>query len=145
MQRVTQASVSVSGEIVGKIGFGLVVLVGVAGEDTNKDVQYLVQKTLGLRIFSDPAGKFNISVQDIHGELLIISQFTLLADTRKGRRPSFTGAAAPIEAEQLFNKFVDGVRTSGLKVETGSFQAHMLIKIYNDGPVTVMLDSKDKV
>ncbi len=143
LQRVTQASVTVSGEIIGKIGTGLVVLIGVAKGDTIQDVQYLAQKTVGLRIFSDNEGKFNLSALDIHGELLIISQFTLLADTRKGRRPSFTDAAPSNQAEELFSKFVDEVRISGLKVETGRFQAHMLVEILNDGPVTIMLDSKD--
>lgn len=145
LQRVTQASVTVSGEIIGKIGTGLVVLIGVAKGDTIQDVQYLAQKTVGLRIFSDNEGKFNLSALDIHGELLIISQFTLLADTRKGRRPSFTDAAPSNQAEELFSKFVDEVRISGLKVETGRFQAHMLVEILNDGPVTIMLDSKDKL
>ncbi len=145
LQRVTQASVTISGEIVGSIGSGLVVLVGVANGDTFKDVQYLAEKTVNLRIFSDKEGKFNLSALDIHGELLIISQFTLLADSRKGRRPSFTDASPPIQAEELFSKFVDEVRGTGLKVETGRFQAHMLVEIHNDGPVTIMLDSKDKL
>ena len=118
LQRVNQASVAVSGAVVGSIGAGLVVLVGVAAGDTIKDAQYLARKTVGLRIFSDPEGKFNLSVQDIQGELLIISQFTLLADARKGRRPSFTDAAPPALAEDLFNRFVLEVKASGLKVET---------------------------
>jgi D-aminoacyl-tRNA deacylase len=141
LQRVSRASVTISGETVGSIGNGLTVLVGVAQGDTSKDAQYLAQKTLGLRIFSDPEGKFNLSVLDIKGELLIISQFTLLADARKGRRPSFTDAAPPDLAEELYNQFVDETRKSGLKVETGRFQAHMLVEIHNDGPVTLMLDS----
>ncbi len=143
LQRVTQASVTVSGEIIGQIGPGLVVLIGVASGDTPKDIQYLASKIVGLRIFSDDAGKFNLSALDIHGELLVISQFTLLADARKGRRPSFTDAAPPALAEELFNKFVAEVRSTGLKVETGRFQAHMLVEIHNDGPVTILLDSKD--
>jgi D-tyrosyl-tRNA(Tyr) deacylase len=141
LQRVTQASVTVSNEIVGRIKNGLVVLVGVATEDTLKDAQYLAQKTTSLRIFTDTEGKFNLSALDVHGELLIISQFTLLADARKGRRPSFTQAASPVQAEELFNLFVEEVRTSGLKVETGRFQTHMLVEIHNDGPVTILLDS----
>jgi D-aminoacyl-tRNA deacylase len=144
LQRVTQASVTVSGKIVSSISRGLVVLVGVANDDTIKDAQYLAQKTLDLRIFTDLEGKFNLSALDIHGELLIISQFTLLADSRKGRRPSFMDAALPAQAETLFNHFIAETRTSGLKVETGRFQSHMLVEIHNDGPVTVMLDSKDK-
>jgi D-tyrosyl-tRNA(Tyr) deacylase len=144
LQRVTSASVTVGGEVVGRIGPGLVVLVGVANEDTTKDAQYLAEKTAGLRIFSDSEGKFNLSVQDCRGELLVISQFTLLADARKGRRPSFTEAASPEDAAKLFNCFVEAVRNTGLKVETGRFQTHMLVEIHNDGPVTVMLDSRDK-
>jgi D-tyrosyl-tRNA(Tyr) deacylase len=144
LQRVTQASVTVSGEIVGSIKNGLVVLLGVACGDTARDAQYLAQKTVGLRIFSDSEGKFNLSALDVNGELLVISQFTLLADTRKGRRPSFTDAAPPGLAEELFNRFIEEVRTSGLKVETGRFQAHMLVEIHNNGPVTIMLDSRDK-
>jgi D-tyrosyl-tRNA(Tyr) deacylase len=145
LQRVTKASVNVDGEIVGNIGNGLVVLVGVVSGDTTKDTQYLAQKTVGLRIFTDSEGKFNLSALDISGELLIISQFTLLADTRKGRRPSFTDAASSAQAEELFNQFVAEVQYSGLKVETGRFQTHMLVEIHNDGPVTIMLDSKDKI
>ena len=144
LQRVTHASVTVEGELVGKIGQGLVVLVGVASGDTVADVHYLAQKVPGLRIFSDSDGKFNLSVQDVQGELLIISQFTLLADSRKGRRPSFTGAAEPSLAEDLFNQFVDEVRSTGLTVQTGRFQAHMLVEIINHGPVTIILDSHDR-
>lgn len=145
VQRVSQASVTVDGAVVGKIGRGLVVLVGVAAEDTEKDVSYLADKVAQLRIFSDDAGKFNISALDSGGEMLLISQFTLLADTRKGRRPSFTEAAPPQQAESLFNLFVERMRSSGLKVETGRFQQHMLVAIHNDGPVTIMLDSKEKL
>ena len=144
LQRVTGASVSVEGEEVGRIGKGLVVFVGVANGDTDKDIQYLVNKLLGMRIFADDQERFNISVTDIKGELLVISQFTLMADTRKGRRPSFSDAAPPAEAAVLFQKFVDQVRLSGLKVETGRFQQHMRVEIYNDGPVTVMLYSTEK-
>ena len=145
LQRVTKASVSIAGEVVGRIGQGLVVFVGVAGGDTEKDAQYLAQKIVGLRIFSDEGGKFNLSVLDIKGELLVVSQFTLLADTRKGRRPSFTEAAPPALAEELFEQFVQQARTTGLKVETGHFQQHMQVEIHNDGPVTILLDSKDKL
>jgi len=142
LQRVTGASVSVSGEAVGKIGQGLVVFVGVANGDTEKDAQYLAQKTVSLRIFSDEVGRFNLSAVDIKGELLIISQFTLLADTKKGRRPSFTEAAPPAQAEALFERFVEESRASGLKVETGRFQQYMQVEIHNDGPVTILLDSR---
>ncbi len=145
LQRVTGASVSVADEVVGRIGRGLVVFVGVASGDTERDVQYLVQKTVSLRIFSDEAGRFNLSALDIKGELLVVSQFTLLADTKKGRRPSFVGAAPPVQAEALFEQFVDGARAAGLKVETGRFQQYMQVEIHNDGPVTILLDSKEKL
>ena len=144
LQRVTSASVSVAGEVVGRIGRGLVVFVGVANGDTEKDAQYLAQRTVNLRLFSDQEGRFNLSALDIQGELLLVSQFTLLADTKKGRRPSFTDAAPPAQAEELFGQFVGEVRATGLKVETGRFQQYMQVEIHNDGPVTIMLDSKDK-
>ena len=144
LQRVTGASVSVGGELVGRTEQGLVVFVGVATGDTEWDVQYLVQKIVGLRIFADETGKFNLSVLDTKGELLLVSQFTLLADTRKGRRPSFIGAAPPAEAEALFEQFVEQARATGLKVETGRFQQYMQVEIHNDGPVTIMLDSREK-
>ena len=143
LQRVTAARVSVAGEEVGRIGRGLVVFVGVAAGDNEKDIEYLVQKTVNLRIFSDEAGRFNLSVLDISGELLVVSQFTLLADTRKGRRPSFTDAAPPDKAEELFDEFVKKVRSTGLKVATGRFQQYMQVEINNDGPVTIMLDSRE--
>ncbi len=144
LQRVTGASVSIAGEVVGRIGQGLVVLVGVASGDTEKDAQYLVQKTVSLRIFPDERGRFNLSALDIKGELLVVSQFTLLADTRKGRRPSFTKAAPPAQAEALFERFVEQAGATGLKVETGRFQQYMQVEIHNDGPVTIMLDSREK-
>jgi len=144
LQRVTSASVSIAGEIVGRIGQGLVVFVGVANGDTEKDAQYLAQRTVDLRIFADDAGRFNLSAVDIKGELLVVSQFTLLADTRKGRRPSFIEAAPPAQAEELFEQFLEQVGTSGLKVETGRFQQHMEVEIHNDGPVTILLDSREK-
>ena len=144
LQRTSKASVTVDGEVVGRIGNGLVILLGVAVGDTEKDAKYLVDKILGLRIFDDSAGKFNFSVSDVKGELLAVSQFTLIADTKKGRRPSFTEAAPPDEAAALFEKFVSYLRESNLKVETGRFQAHMLVDIQNNGPVTIMLDSREK-
>lgn len=142
IQRVSRASVSVNGEVVGRIGLGLVGLVGVAQGDTEEDARYLVEKTVNLRIFPDEAGKFNRSLADAGGELLLVSQFTLIADTRKGRRPSFIEAAGPAEAEALFNRLVGLARDTGLKVETGRFQQHMMVEILNDGPVTIMLDSR---
>jgi len=144
LQRVSRASVSVGGETVGRIAQGLVVFVGVASGDTERDAEYLAQKTAGLRIFADEAGKFNLSALDIRGELLVVSQFTLLADTRKGRRPSFVEAAPPAEAEALVEQFIGLLRATGLKVETGRFQQYMHVQIHNDGPVTVLLDSRGK-
>ncbi|MEE8598442.1 MAG: D-aminoacyl-tRNA deacylase [Dehalococcoidales bacterium] len=143
LQRVTGAAVSVAGEVVGKIGRGLVIFIGVASGDTEKDAHYLIQKIINLRIFSDEAGKFNLSVLDIKGELLVVSQFTLLADTSKGRRPSFIDAAPPAQAEELFERFVEQARATGLKVETGRFQQYMQVEIHNDGPVTILLDSRE--
>ena len=142
LQRVTQASVSIGEERVSRIGRGLVALVGVAKGDTEKDARYLVEKTINLRVFPDDEGKFNLSLLDVNGELLAVSQFTLLADTRKGRRPSFSQAALPSEAEDLFNSFVEMAKAAGLKVATGRFQQHMLVEIHNNGPVTMLLDSK---
>jgi len=143
LQRVTSASVSVGGEVVGRIGQGLVVFVGVANGDTEKDAQYLAKKTVNLRLFSDEVGRFNLSLLDIKGELLLVSQFTLLADTKKGRRPSFVEAAPAAQAEELFEQFVEQARSSGLKVETGRFQQYMQVEIHNDGPVTILLDSRE--
>ena len=145
LQRVTRASVSIDNEEVGRIGQGLVVFLGVANGDTEKDAQYLAQKIVNLRIFADEEGKFNLSALDINAELLLVSQFTLLADTRKGRRPSFVEAAPPVQAEELFDYFVEQTRTTGLKVATGRFQAYMQVEIRNDGPVTIMLDSREKL
>ena len=144
LQRVSQASVTVAGEEVGRIGPGLVVLLGVADGDTERDAQYLISKILNLRIFTDAQDKFNLSAMDVGGELLLVSQFTLLADTRKGRRPSFEKAAPPAQAEKLFDYCVGLARESGLKVATGRFQQHMQVEIHNDGPVTVILDSGEK-
>ncbi len=144
IQRVKKASVSVDGETIGEIGQGLVVLVGVAQGDTADDINYLVEKIVNLRIFSDSEGKFNLSVIDVMGDLLLVSQFTLLASTRKGRRPGFTDAAAPEQAEVLFNEFVSRASASGLRVATGKFQAHMQVEINNDGPVTIIIDSRER-
>jgi len=145
LQRVTRASVTVDDEEVGKIGQGLVVLLGVAHGDTEKDAQYLAQKIANLRIFADSEGKFNLSALDVHGELLVVSQFTLLADTKKGRRPSFIDAAPPEQADKLFAYFAEQAKATGLKVATGRFQAYMQVEIHNDGPVTIMLDSSEKI
>jgi D-tyrosyl-tRNA(Tyr) deacylase len=147
LQRVSRASVTIDNdnEEVGRIGQGLVVFLGVASGDTEKDAQYLVQKIVNLRIFADKEGKFNLSALDVKAELLLVSQFTLLADTKKGRRPSFTDAAEPVRAEELFNYFVQQAWATGLKVATGRFQAYMQVEIHNDGPVTIMLDSREKL
>jgi D-aminoacyl-tRNA deacylase len=144
LQRVTRASVKVNDEIVGNIGNGLCVLIGVAYGDSLKDAQYLAKKISGIRIFTDQDDKLNLSVRDVGGAVLAISQFTLLADSCKGRRPSFTDAATPETAKELFNIFVSECRNLGLKVETGRFQTHMIVEILNDGPVTILLDSRDK-
>ncbi len=144
VQRVSEASVSVDEEVLGRIGPGLVVLVGVSGEDAEGEARHIVDKTLNLRIFPDESGRFNRSALDIGAELLIISQFTLYGDTRKGRRPSFAHAAPPEQAGPLFDKTVQLFAESGLKVETGRFQAYMDVAIHNDGPVTIMLDSADR-
>lgn len=145
VQRVSSASVSVDSKVIGEIGKGLVILVGVAAHDTERDINYLVDKVANLRIFSDEAGKFNISALETGAEILLISQFTLIADTRKGRRPSFIEAAPPQQAELLFDLFVKRMRDTGLTVAIGQFQAHMMVEIHNDGPVTIMLDSKEKI
>jgi D-tyrosyl-tRNA(Tyr) deacylase len=144
LQRVTSASVTIEREVVGSIGRGLVVFVGVAEGDGPNDADYLVQKLVNLRIFVDKEEKFNLSALDIRAELLLVSQFTLLADARKGRRPSFTEAAPPQLAEELFEHFVSAARGSGLRVQTGRFQQYMQVEIHNDGPVTIMLDSRDR-
>ena len=144
LQRVTSASVTIDGEVVGSIGRGLVVFVGVAEGDSPEDADFLVQKLVNLRIFADEAERFNLSALDIKAELLLVSQFTLLADARKGRRPSFSEAAPPQQAKELFEHFVSGAKGSGLKVQTGRFQQYMQVEIHNDGPVTIMLDSRDR-
>lgn len=144
VQRVSRASVTVQGEAVGEIGAGFVVLVGVSRDDVEADADYIVNKVAHLRVFADEQGKFNCSAMDVGAELLLISQFTLHADTRKGRRPSFVDAAPPTLAEPLFDRTVAKFRESGLHVATGIFQAHMMVSLTNDGPVTIMIDSADR-
>ena len=144
VQRVSEASVSVADEVVGRIGTGLVILLGVSKHDSDEDASYIVGKAVNLRIFADDQERFNRSALDIGAELLVVSQFTLYGDTRKGRRPSFTEAAPPEQAEAAFNRVVEMFRESGLAVQTGIFQTHMLVSIQNDGPVTIMLDSADR-
>ncbi|GAK50799.1 D-tyrosyl-tRNA(Tyr) deacylase [Candidatus Moduliflexus flocculans] len=142
IQRVTEASVTVDDAVIGSIGKGIAVLLGVAKGDTEQDADFLANKLVNLRIFEDEAGKMNRSVQEINGEILVVSQFTLLGDCRKGRRPGFSDAAPPDEADRLYQYFVEQVRRLGVRVATGQFQAMMLVKIYNDGPVTFVIESK---
>ena len=142
IQRVNQASVVVAAQTVGAIGQGLMVLLGVAQKDTSKDATYLAEKTASLRIFEDDNGKMNRSIEDIDGSILVVSQFTLLGDCRKGRRPGFTDAAPPELAEALYQDYVDALRSKGVTVATGVFRADMQVALINDGPVTIMLDSR---
>ena len=142
VQRVSQAAVSVAGEPVGQIGRGLVVLLGVSLDDESDDVRYLADKVIELRIFPDDEGKMNRSLVEVGGAMLVVSQFTLLGDCRKGRRPSFIAAAPPEKGERLYQEFVAVVRARGVEVATGRFRAQMEVSLVNDGPVTMLLDSK---
>jgi D-tyrosyl-tRNA(Tyr) deacylase len=142
IQRVTRAKVTVNGEVVGEIAAGLVVLLGIARDDTEQDARYLVEKIAALRIFDDDDGRMNHSVKDIGGGLLIVSQFTLYGDVRRGLRPSWIEAAAPEVAEPLYDYFVEQARKNIAKVATGSFRAMMQVELVNDGPVTILLDSR---
>ena len=142
VQRVSRASVTVAGEIVGRIDQGLLVLLGVAEGDTQDDIIYLAGKIVGLRIFADDDGKMNRSLLDVGGRMLVVSQFTLLGDCRKGRRPSFIAAARPERAAELYRGFVAEAQGQGIEVETGRFQEHMDVELVNDGPVTLILDTR---
>lgn len=142
IQRVSRATVTIDGEIVSEIGKGILLLLGIAEDDSEKEAAYLLEKTLNLRIFEDADGKMNLSLLDIKGELLIVSQFTLYGDARKGRRPSFVRAAAPDEANRIYEFYVGEARKQVEKVETGRFQAMMDVELVNDGPVTILLDSE---
>ena len=142
VQRVSRGSVTVSGAVTGEISQGFVVFLGVAEEDTEKDADYIADKVANLRVFEDENGKMNRSIQDVGGSVLAISQFTLYGDCRKGRRPGFTQAAGPEKAKALYDYFTEKVRKAGIRTEEGIFQAEMLVKIDNDGPVTMLLDSK---
>jgi len=144
VQRVTKAQVSVEGNVIGKIKEGLLILLGITHEDNEKDAKWLVNKISGLRIFSDENGKMNKSIEDIEGEILLISQFTLYGDARKGRRPSFIEAAKPDIAVPLYNKFIDLVKEKNIKISVGEFGADMKVELLNDGPVTMIIDSPEK-
>ena len=141
VQRVSRAKVTIGGEITGEIGPGLLVLLGVSAGDTPTDANYLAEKTVGLRIFEDPDGKMSLSVADVGGDVLVVSQFTLYGDVRRGKRPSFDAAAPPQQARELYEHFVENVRAAGLRCETGRFQEMMQVELVNEGPVTILLDS----
>jgi D-aminoacyl-tRNA deacylase len=141
VQRVSRARVNVNGEITGEIGLGLLLLLGVGAGDTHTEADYLAEKAIGLRIFEDAGGKMNLSVAEVGGALLVVSQFTLYGDARRGKRPSFDAAAPPEQARELYEYFVEKVRAAGLRCETGRFQETMQVELVNEGPVTILLDS----
>lgn len=143
VQRVDKACVTVGGETAGSIGKGLCVFLGVVAEDKDKDVAWLAEKIANLRIFDDEDGKMNLSLMDVKGDILIVSQFTLCGDCRHGRRPSWVGAAEPVFANMMYEKFVKETASKGIKTQTGVFQAMMKVEICNDGPVTLMIDSRE--
>jgi D-aminoacyl-tRNA deacylase len=142
LQRVSRAEVTVDGRTIGRIGRGLLVLLGVAKDDAEADAEFITARTLAIRIFADEAGKMNLALSAVGGEMLVVSQFTLLADTESGRRPSFIRAAPPEEARRLYEHFLSLVRKAGVRVETGEFGAMMAVSLINDGPVTIILDSR---
>lgn len=144
IQRVASARVVVDGETIGQIERGLLVLLGIAVDDGDEDLRWIVEKSLGLRVFNDANGKMNLALADVGGELLVVSQFTLMGDCRKGRRPSFIAAAPPEKAERMYEQFVEAARQQGVRVATGSFRAHMEVELVNDGPVTILIDSADR-
>jgi D-tyrosyl-tRNA(Tyr) deacylase len=144
LQRVSRAEVRVGDRVVGSIACGMVVLLGVARDDTEADAAFIADRTLGLRVFADDAGKMNLALGAVGGQLLVVSQFTLLADTESGRRPSFVRAAPPLEAQRLYDHFVSLVRQRDVKVETGEFGARMEVDLVNEGPVTIILDSRNR-
>jgi len=142
VQRVAYSKVTVDGKVIGEIQRGLNVLLGIGQEDTEKDIEYLTEKIVNLRIFEDSNNKMNLSLLDVKGELIVVSQFTLYGDCRKGKRPSYDKAARPEVAESMYNKFLDYLKKYDIKVQTGKFQAMMMVEIQNDGPVTLLIDSK---
>jgi D-aminoacyl-tRNA deacylase len=141
VQRVSRAQVVIAGEVTGQIGLGLLILLGVGHDDTEADANYLAEKIAGLRVFEDDSGKMNRSVQDVGGSVLAVSQFTLYGDVRRGKRPSFDAASPPEKARQLYEFFVERIRSTGLRCETGRFQEMMKVELVNEGPVTILLDS----
>lgn len=143
VQRVSRAEVRVAGQVVGRIDLGLLVLLGVSNDDTEAQCRQLADKVAGLRIFEDPQGKMNLSLTDVGGSMLVVSQFTLLADSRHGRRPSFTNAARPDQADVLYQRFVARVAEFGIPVATGQFRQHMEVELVNDGPVTILFDTAE--
>jgi D-tyrosyl-tRNA(Tyr) deacylase len=145
LQRVSRATVTVEEKVVGEIGAGLLVLLGVGANDTRADADYLVEKIIGMRIFEDADGKMNLPLTKVDGSMLVVSQFTLYGDTRRGKRPSFDAAAPPEKARELYEYFVGKVRTAGLRCETGLFQASMRVELVNHGPVTILLDSSKTI
>jgi D-tyrosyl-tRNA(Tyr) deacylase len=144
LQRVSRAEVRIDGRVAGRIGRGFVVLLGVARGDAGADADFMVDRILGMRVFADQAGKMNLALGAVAGELLVVSQFTLLADTESGRRPSFMHAAAPDEAQRLYERFISLARQRGVRVETGEFGAMMEVELVNDGPVTILLESRNR-
>lgn len=142
VQKVSSSKVTVDGEVIGQINKGLMVLLGVTHDDTSKDVDYMVDKVTNLRIFEDEEGKMNLSLKDVEGEILAVSQFTLYGDARRGRRPSFSDAARPEVANPLYEEFIEKVKNQGINVGTGKFGAHMMVDLTNDGPVTILLESR---
>jgi len=144
IQRVSQASVTVDDKLTGTVGIGLLVLIGVVDDDTDEDLDYLVRKITQMRIFEDENGKMNLALKDVGGSLLAVSQFTLLADTKKGNRPSFTGAGSPDFSKKMYLRFIERCRSLGFRTEEGVFGAHMVVSLVNDGPVTISIDSKNR-
>lgn len=145
VQRVKRCSVEVDGKIVGSIGKGLLVLLGIKNDDSKRDIEYIKDKILNLRIFEDDRSKMNLSLKDVSGQIMIVSQFTLYGDCRKGRRPSFIKAASPETAQGIYIDFVEEIKSTGIHVQQGVFQAHMDISIVNEGPVTIILDSEKRI
>ncbi|MGN0182040.1 MAG: D-aminoacyl-tRNA deacylase [Candidatus Ornithomonoglobus sp.] len=141
IQRVTDASVTVDGNTIGRIGHGLLIFLGIGDGDTEADLKYIADKAMGLRIFSDENDKMNLNISDISGEILVISQFTLYGDCRKGRRPNFTSSMEPVKANEMYERFIGYLRENGMRVQHGEFGADMKVELLNDGPVTILLDS----